>query len=110
MNNPTPENKSPIQFFLLVFALSVPFLIIGFIFKDITKSLPIKLPISALMTFCPLIAAAILVYKKRKIKGVGQLLKQAFDFEKIRDEKMKEMGMETNGGTSVKMIIQTEEH
>jgi uncharacterized protein len=74
-----------IQFFLLVFVLSIPFLILGMIVKGVTETLPIKLPISALMAFCPLIAAAILVYKKQKIQGVKELLKQAFDFKKITD-------------------------
>ncbi|MBL0358443.1 MAG: CPBP family intramembrane metalloprotease [Chitinophagaceae bacterium] len=39
------------------------------------------------MTFCPLIAAAILVYKKQKKTGVKQLLKLSFDFKKIKDKR-----------------------
>ena len=76
-----------IQFFLLVFVLSIPFLILGMIVKGVTETLPIKLPISALMAVCPFVAAAILVYKKQKIQGVKELLKQAFDFKKITDKK-----------------------
>lgn len=87
MDNSVSEDKSPLHFFLLVFALSIPFLILGFIAPDTTKLLPIKLPISALMTFCPLLAAAMLVYKKKKMPGVKQLLKQSFDFKKIKDKK-----------------------
>ncbi len=75
------------HFFLLVFALSIPFWILGFIGPDTTKIIPISLPISALMTFCPMIAAAILVYKKQKMQGVKQLLKQVFDFKKINNKK-----------------------
>jgi uncharacterized protein len=86
MNNIVSEDKSPLKFFLLVFALSIPFLILGFIGPDTTKILPVKLPISALMTFCPLVAAIILVYKKRKMEGVKQLLKQSFDFKKINNK------------------------
>lgn len=67
------EDKSSLKFFLLLFVISIPFYILGFIGPDTTKIFPIGLPISALMTFCPLIAAAILVYKKQKIKGVRQL-------------------------------------
>lgn len=78
-------NSKLLQFFTLFFALSIPFWLLGFLFTDVTKSLPIKLPISALMAFCPLIAAAILVYKKQKMQGVKDLLKQAFDFKKITD-------------------------
>ncbi len=87
MDNNTLENKSPLKFFLLVFALSIPFLVLGVLATDTTKIFLIKLPISALMTFCPLLAAAILVYKKRKIEGVMELLKQSFDFKKIKDKK-----------------------
>jgi uncharacterized protein len=82
-----PATKTYINFFALVFVLSVPFWILGVIAPDTTKILPIKLPISALMAFCPLIAAAILVYKKQKKQGVKQLLKQSFDFKKIKNKK-----------------------
>ncbi|MBC7888608.1 MAG: CPBP family intramembrane metalloprotease [Ferruginibacter sp.] len=39
------------------------------------------------MTFCPLLAAALLVYQKRKFQGVKELLKLSFDFKKIKDKK-----------------------
>jgi uncharacterized protein len=78
-------NSKSLQFFLLVFALSIPFLILGFIFKGVTENLPMQLPISALMAVCPLIAAVILVYKKQKMQGIKNLLKQTFDFKKIID-------------------------
>jgi len=81
------KNHSPVKFFLLVFLLSIPFWIMGAVTKDLTKILPIKLPISALMTFCPLLAAAILIYKEQKIHGVKELLKLSFDFQKIKDKK-----------------------
>jgi hypothetical protein len=45
--------------------------------SDLTKFLPIKLPISSLMTFCPMLAAIILVYKEGKSGGVKEILKQA---------------------------------
>ena len=83
MNN----NKSPLKFFLLVFGISIPFWIIAAVAPDFTEILPIKLPLSALMTFCPLIAAAILVYRERKFQGVSELLKLSFDFKKIKDKK-----------------------
>jgi membrane protease YdiL (CAAX protease family) len=84
---PGVTNKSPLKFFALVFALSIPFWILGYIATDTTKILPIKLPISALMTFCPFIAAAILVYKKQKVQGIKQLLKLSFDYKKINKKK-----------------------
>lgn len=76
-----------LTFFLLVFVLSIPFWILGAVAPDLTKTLPIKLPISALMAFCPLLAALILVYKERKIQGVKDLLKLSYDFGKIKDKK-----------------------
>jgi uncharacterized protein len=82
-----PLNIQPFHFFLLLFALSIPFYILGFVGPDTTKIIPINLPISALMTFCPMIAAAILVYRKQKKQGVKQLLKQVFDFKKIKNKK-----------------------
>ena len=87
MENNISENKSPFKFFLLVFLLSIPFWILGAVAGDVTKTIPIKLPISALMTFCPLLAAAILVYKEQNIQGVQELLKLSFDFQKIKDKK-----------------------
>ncbi|MBC7935595.1 MAG: CPBP family intramembrane metalloprotease [Rhizobacter sp.] len=84
---PGAVNKSPLSFFILVFILSIPFWILGAMAPDTTKLLPVQLPISALMTFCPLIAAAILVYKKQKIQGVKHLLQLSFDFKKIKNKK-----------------------
>jgi uncharacterized protein len=66
-------NSKSLQFFTLVFTLSIPFWLLGFIVKGVTKTLPIELPISALMAVCPLLAAVILVYKKQKMQGVKDL-------------------------------------
>lgn len=76
-----------LPFFILVFALSVPFWILGAIATDATDSLPINLPISALGAVCPLLAAVILVYRERKMKGVKALLERAFDFNKIKHKR-----------------------
>jgi uncharacterized protein len=80
-------NAQPFNFFLLVFVLSILFWVLGFIGPDTTKIIPIGLPLSALMTFCPMIAAVILIYRKQKMLGVKQLLKQVFDFKKIHNKK-----------------------
>lgn len=82
MDSNSQNNNSPIKFFLLVLMLSIPFWILGALVRDFTELLPIKLPISALMTFCPLLAAVILVYRERKSQGVKELLKLSFDFKK----------------------------
>jgi membrane protease YdiL (CAAX protease family) len=87
MDNSKFKNHSPVKFFSLVLLLSIPFWILGAVTRDLTEILPIKLPISALMTFCPLLAAAILVYKEQNIQGFKELLKLSFDFQKIKDKK-----------------------
>jgi hypothetical protein len=59
---------------LLVFALSVPFWLIGA--ASGIQILP-GLPVSSLGAFCPLMAASILVYRENKTEGVKELLKRA---------------------------------
>jgi uncharacterized protein len=81
------ENKSSVKFFLLVFLLSIPFWILGATTRDLTKILPMKLPISALMAVCPLLAAVIILDKEHKLQGVKELLDLSFDFEKIKDKR-----------------------
>jgi membrane protease YdiL (CAAX protease family) len=75
------EKRSPLKFFLLVFALSIPFWLIGAVIP--LQVLP-GLPVSSLMAFCPLIAASILVYREDKTAGVTELLKRSFDYRRIR--------------------------
>ena len=87
MNTYISIKRTPLKFFALVYALSIPFWVLGYFAADLTKILPIKLPISALMTFCPLIAAIMLVHKEQKMKGVKELLKQSFDYKKIKDKR-----------------------
>jgi uncharacterized protein len=53
--------RSPLKFFALIFALSVPFWLVGAMY-DQGLPLPINLPVAALMFVCPFIAAIILVY------------------------------------------------
>ena len=80
-------NKSPLKFFLLVFAQSILFWILSAVAGVSAKIPLINLPLSALMTFCPLIAAAILVYKEQGLQAVKQLVQRSFDFKRIRDKK-----------------------
>jgi len=75
------ERRSPLKFFLLVFALSIPLWLIGAMTP--LQLLP-GLPVSSLMAFCPLIAASILVYREDKTTGVTELLKRSFDYRRIR--------------------------
>lgn len=87
MENSQLKARVILPFFGLVFLLSVPWWILGAVAPDFTKIFPIKLPISALMTFCPLISAIILVYRKRTGQGVKELLSLTFDFKKIKDKR-----------------------
>ena len=65
-------SKSPLKFFLLVLALSIPFWLIGFL--DLPKILLINLPISAMMFVCPMVAALILVHQENEPNGMMELL------------------------------------
>jgi membrane protease YdiL (CAAX protease family) len=69
-------------FFLLVFALSIPFYLLG----AVGGRLPILTaqPTSALMAFMPMISALILVYRARGSEGATNLLKRALDFDRVR--------------------------
>ncbi len=75
------RNRSTLKFFLLVFALSTPFWLLGALTGG--QLLP-GLPISSLMAFCPMTAAMILVYLENKTAGVKELLKRSCDLKRIR--------------------------
>lgn len=74
------RSTSPLTFFLLVFALSVPFWLLGAATE--LQLLP-GLPMSALALFCPVTAAAILVYRHDGTPGVIRLLRRAIDYRRI---------------------------
>jgi membrane protease YdiL (CAAX protease family) len=68
------------NFFGLVFALSIPFWVVGAL--SASQLLP-ALPISALAFLCPAAASAILIYRARGRAGVAALFKRSFDFKRI---------------------------
>lgn len=82
MNISTSSKKSPLLFFVLVYALSIPFWVLDVIFP---MNLPVdNLPVTDIVaTFCPAIAASILVYREEKFLGVRNLWKRAFDYKRI---------------------------
>lgn len=81
MNSPS-VNRSPLKFFLLVYALSIPLWVIETMVE--VKGLPDNLPITDVVaTFVPLIAALILIYRAEKLAGVKRLFKSVFDYRKI---------------------------
>lgn len=70
-------------FFLLVFALSVPFYLLGAIGGRL-PGLPI-LPVSALMTFVPIAAAMILIYRQHGSAGIAASFRRAVDSIRPKD-------------------------
>ncbi len=80
-NTIASRSRSPLGFFLLVFALSIPFWLAGAL---TTLQLLPGLPVSSLMFFCPVTAALIFVYRENKTAGVTELLKRSFDYKRIR--------------------------
>jgi membrane protease YdiL (CAAX protease family) len=84
MTNPTISKKrSPLKFFLVVFALSIPIWLTGFLTP---LQLAPGLPLSSLMLFCPVVAASILVYRENRMAGVTGLLKRSFDHRRIESK------------------------
>jgi len=82
MNTSTIRNGSPITFFILVFALSVPFSLAGTMTGlELLPGLPIS---SLVVNFCPLAAALILVYRENRTAGITGLLQRSFDFKRIK--------------------------
>ncbi len=82
MNATTPKaNKSRLAFFLLAIVLIIPFWVYGAMTG--IQLLP-GIPVAALGTFCPMLAAIILVYREDKRASVAALLKRSFDFKRIK--------------------------
>lgn len=74
------------KFFLLIFAISIPFWILGALTEQFAKMLPINLPVSALMFICPMVAAFILAHQENKISGVKELVERVFDYRRITNK------------------------
>ncbi|MDQ3248145.1 MAG: CPBP family intramembrane metalloprotease [Chloroflexota bacterium] len=77
----TPRHRSPLTYFVLTFALSIPFWVVGAVIQ--IQLLP-SIPISALMIVAPATAALILVYRENKSAGVKALLKRSLDFNRVK--------------------------
>ena len=78
-----PLTRLPV-FFLLVFALSIPFWLIG---AATDQQLLPEVPVSVLATFCPLAAALILIYRDGGLVGARALLMRSFDFKRIHSKR-----------------------
>ena len=82
MSTNMSRREFPTLFFLLVFALSIPLSLAGTVIGlELLPGLPAS---SLVVTFCPLIAALILVYREDKLAGATTLLKRAFDYKRIK--------------------------
>jgi membrane protease YdiL (CAAX protease family) len=82
MNTNASQENLPLNYFLLVFVLAVPF----WLFGGGKLPLPMNLPVGALVTFVPMIAASILSYRQSGFKGVKELLKKALDYKKTKNK------------------------
>ncbi len=83
----TPKNvisqeDMPWKFFALLILITIPF----WIFGGNRLPIPVKLPVSALAAFNPLIAASILSYMQSGSKGVKELFEKIFDYKKIKNK------------------------
>jgi membrane protease YdiL (CAAX protease family) len=80
-DNAIVSRRSPLKYFVLVFALSAPFWLIG---AATGLQLSPGLPVSSLMVSAPVLAALVLVYRENRAAGMIALLKRAFDYRRIR--------------------------
>ncbi|CAN5862273.1 type II CAAX endopeptidase family protein [soil metagenome] len=76
----TPSTRSLPLFFLLVFALSLPFWWLG---STIRWQLLPGVPVSAFMFICPCLAAMVLTYRDDGAKAAVALFKRSFDYRRI---------------------------
>lgn len=83
MNEERSFKKSPLTFYVLVFALSIPFWLFG---SMRVKWLPMNLPVSALMFFCPMAAAMMLTYRREGVSGIRGGLKRILDYKRIKQK------------------------
>lgn len=79
----TSPKQAHVYFFILVYALSIPFLILG-AFIDLQGIIPINLPIAALMSLCPITAAVLLTRKAYGKAGVKAFVERAANYKMNR--------------------------
>ena len=81
---PARDDRSPVRFFLLVFALSTPIWLLGAVSR---RQLSADLPVSSFVWVCPTVAAGVLVWREGGRAGVKRLLRRAVDWRRIRDRR-----------------------
>ena len=75
-STPLQKDDSLKDFFLLFFVLSVPIWLVG----EAKLPLPVNLPVSALTTFVPVMAASILSFRQQGSSGIKALLPKTWDY------------------------------
>lgn len=75
------NRRSPLTYFALTIALSIPFWVAGAMTNF--QLLP-AIPVSALGFLCMVGAASILVYRENGLVSVAELLKRSFDVKRVR--------------------------
>ena len=81
MDTVASRRRSPLRFFLLVFALSTPIWLLGAVTG---AQLTADLPVSSFIWVTPVLAASMLVYRENGTPGVGRLPRRSFDYRRIR--------------------------
>ena len=76
-------SHSPLIFFVLVFALAVPFWLVG---AANALQLSPDLPVSSFIWICPVIAAAVLAHRDGESAGLIGLLSRSLDFRRVRED------------------------
>jgi len=85
LSTKAPASKSPTAFFLLVYALTIPFWVLSRMIR--IGGLPDNLPVTDVgATFVPLVAALILIHREQGLSGIGKLLKRTFDFKRMHSK------------------------
>ena len=80
---PAPREGLPLDFLLLVLALSIPFWLLG----GGRLPIPVRLPVSALIFVNPVIAASIVTYRRHGPSGLRALFRRAADYRRVRDKR-----------------------
>lgn len=77
------DGPSLVEYLALVFALSVPFWVVGALVAP-PPGVPMSLPVSSLSVVTPLLAAAILAFRRDGARGVAGLFRRALDPRRLR--------------------------
>lgn len=84
MNIHAVVKRSSLPFFILIFVLSLPFWVLGAM--SASPEGPTNIPLSIIGGYTPLVAAAILVWRKEGLSGVGRLLSRVLDYKRITNK------------------------